>query len=85
VLCGTDGRRGYLQHLAVAASHRRQRIGRDLANHCVRALAERGIDKCHLMVVSDNRDATAFWTQLGWVDRADIRLMSYTSSGAPTA
>jgi ribosomal protein S18 acetylase RimI-like enzyme len=85
VLCGTDGRRGYLQHLAVAASHRRRGIGRALAERCVRALAERGIDKCHLMVVSGNHDATAFWTRLGWTDRADIRLMSHTSSGATTA
>jgi N-acetylglutamate synthase len=85
VLCGTDGRRGYLQHLAVAVSHRRQGIGRELAERCVRALAERGIDKCHLMVVSDNHDATAFWTRIGWVERTDIRLMSHTSSGVATA
>jgi len=51
----------------------------------VRALAERGIDKCHLMVVSDNHDATAFWTRIGWVERTDIRLMSHTSSGVATA
>ena len=85
VLCGTDGRRGYLQHLAVVATHRRRGIGRALAERCVRALAERGIDKCHLMVVSDNHDAAVFWTRLGWVDRADIRLMSHTSSGVATA
>jgi len=47
--------------------------------------ADHIVDKCHLMAVSDNHHATAFWTTLGWVDRADIRLMSHTSSGVTTA
>jgi N-acetylglutamate synthase len=85
VLCGTDGRRGYLQHLAVAPTHRRRGIGRDLADRCVRALAARGIDKCHLMVVSGNHDAVAFWARLGWTERSDVRLMSHTTSGVATA
>jgi ribosomal protein S18 acetylase RimI-like enzyme len=85
VLCGTDGRRGYLQHLAVAASHRRRGIGRRLANQCMDALARRGIDKCHLMLLADNAEAAAFWERLGWVARSDIRLMSHTTSGVATA
>jgi N-acetylglutamate synthase len=50
VLCGTDGRRGYLQHLAVAPAHRHRGVGRALAERAVAALAASGIDKCHLMV-----------------------------------
>jgi len=85
VLCGTDGRRGYLQHLAVASSHRRRGIGRALAERCVAALAARGIDKCHLMVVTQNVEAMAFWSRLGWKDRSDVRLMSHTASDSATA
>ncbi len=85
VLCGTDGRRGYLQHVAVAPSHRRRGIGKSLVNASVRALAERGIDKCHLMVLANNTDAQAFWSRLGWKDRSDIRLMSHTMSGKSNA
>jgi ribosomal protein S18 acetylase RimI-like enzyme len=84
-LCGTDGRRGYLQHVAVAKSHRRRGIASALVDRSVCALAERGIDKCHLMVLADNADARAFWTRIGWKDRSDIRLMSYTASGTETA
>src|ERR1700709_2020956 len=51
VLCGTDGRRGSLQHLAVAPPYQRRGVGRRLAEHCVAALAGRGIHKCHLMVL----------------------------------
>lgn len=80
VLCGTDGRRGYLNHLAVASAWRRRGIGRQLAERCIQALDARGVEKCHLMVKDDNAAGQTFWTQLGWVDRADIRLMSHTSS-----
>ena len=48
VLCGHDGRRGYLHHLAVARSHRGQGLGRRLAQ---RALAAHklyiSITKCY--------------------------------------
>jgi ribosomal protein S18 acetylase RimI-like enzyme len=85
VLCGTDGRRGYLQHLAVAPTHRRQGIGRALAQHCLQALAARGIAKCHLMLVVGNDDAAVFWSRIGWIARRDIQLMSHTVSGAANA
>jgi ribosomal protein S18 acetylase RimI-like enzyme len=85
VLCGTDGRRGYLQHLAVASSHQRRGIGRELAAHCVNALAAQGIDKCHLMVLADNHPAAAFWTRVGWAERSDVRLMSHIASGVASA
>jgi len=85
VLCGTDGRRGYLQHLAVASTHRRRGVGRSLAARCVSALEARGIMKCHLMVVSDNEDARAFWTRAGWAARDDVRLMSHTAGSSPNA
>jgi N-acetylglutamate synthase len=85
VLCGTDGRRGYLSHLAVAESCRRRGIGRRLAEACVAALHARGIQKCHLMVRSENAAAQAFWSHLGWVDRADVRLMSFTATDSGNA
>jgi ribosomal protein S18 acetylase RimI-like enzyme len=85
VLCGTDGRRGYLQHLAVAPSHQRRGIGRRLAAHCLDALSAQGIDKCHLMVLADNHKAAAFWARIGWTDRPGIRLMSHIASGVATA
>ena len=84
-LCGTDGRRGYLQHVAVAKSHRRRGIATALVQRSIDALADRGIDKCHLMVLADNVDAQAFWTSVGWKERPEIRLMSHTVSGRTNA
>jgi ribosomal protein S18 acetylase RimI-like enzyme len=85
VLCGTDGRRGYLQHLAVASAHRRRGIGRALAERAVAALAAGGIDKCHVMVLPANADARAFWARLGWAERGDVLLLAHTHSGRPGA
>ena len=38
VMCGHDGRRGYLQHLAVEPALRRLGIGRMLVDRCLSAL-----------------------------------------------
>ena len=84
-LCGTDGRRGYLQHVAVATSHRRRGIATALVERSITALSERGIDKCHLMVLADNVGAQAFWARIGWKERSEIRLMSYTRPDNATA
>jgi ribosomal protein S18 acetylase RimI-like enzyme len=82
VLAGTDGRRGYLQHLAVTPSHRNRGLGRALTERAVDALKVLGISKCHLMVRQENAEARAFWARLGWHERADVTLMSL---GDPTA
>jgi N-acetylglutamate synthase len=85
VLGGTDGRRGYLQHLAVAPSHRGRGLGRALAERSVEALRALGIAKCHLMVREENAQARAFWAHLGWSERADVMLMSRADPNAANA
>jgi len=76
VLCGHDGRRGYLHHLAVAPEHRRRGIGRALVEHCLRALANEGIAKCHLFVLRQNEKAIHFWQHLQWVERVELVVFS---------
>jgi ribosomal protein S18 acetylase RimI-like enzyme len=76
VLCGHDGRRGYIDHLAVRASHRRQGIGRMLASRCLYHLMQNGIQKWHLFVREDNSDAIAFWGKLGWQQHIELVTMS---------
>lgn len=75
-LCGTDGRRGYLYHLAVAPQYRRQKIGSALVDKVFAALRQMDIHKCHIMVYSTNKTGLKFWTQEGWVRRPEIVLMS---------
>lgn len=77
VMCGHDGRRGYLQHLAVASGFRRQGIGSRLVHACLDKLRESGITKTHIFVLADNRDGLRFWEGGGWIRRNDIVLLSY--------
>ena len=76
VLCGEDGRRGYLQHLAVAPAHRGRGIGRSLVASCLEGLRRRGISRCHLFVVLDNEAGAEFWRSGGWRQREDLLLFS---------
>ena len=77
VLCGSDGRRGYLYHLAVDTSARRQGVGQALVESSLAALKAAGIQKCHIMVFSDNELGLAFWQASGWKKRGDIAILSY--------
>ena len=76
VLCGHDGRRGYIHHLTVSESHRRQGLGRTLVERCLSALRRAGIAKCHIFVFADNQATTAFWKNIGWAQRVELVMMS---------
>lgn len=76
ILCGNDGRRAYIHHTAVAAEHRRQGIAAELVRKALAAQKGRGIQKCHLFVVSDNELGKAFWREAGFIERRDIEVMS---------
>ena len=84
VLCGHDGRRGYLHHLAVAESQRRQGIGRALVERCISALRSIGIQKCNIIVFVGNDEGLRFWKADGWNDRLDLRFMQ-KPTGLPLA
>jgi ribosomal protein S18 acetylase RimI-like enzyme len=79
VLCGNDGRRGCLNHLAVVESYRRRGVGTDLVRRCTAALKEMGIPKCNLFVYAANEGATAFWHGLGWrsYDEVGVKAMMF--------
>ena len=66
VMCGTDGRRGYLGHLAASPSHRRRGVGKTLVERCLAALDAIDIPRCNLFVYADNTGAIAFWKRMGW-------------------
>ena len=76
ILCCHDGRRGYLYHLAVAQSHRRQGIARAMVDRCLALLTDLGITRCTLFVVADNEDGTAYWKHTGWRERVDLKAMA---------
>ncbi len=76
VLCGSDGRRGYLYHLAVRESHRGRGLGRALVEKSLETLRAAGIEKCHIFVYGDNTEGQAFWTHTGWKLRTTLVIMT---------
>ncbi len=76
ILCGHDGRRGYLYHVAVEEQFRGQGIGKRLVETSLRRLKEEGCTKCHLFVKSNNITGNAFWSKIGWQKRDDIYVYS---------
>lgn len=76
VLCGHDGRRGYLHHMVVAPSCRQKGTGRALAQAALDALFREGITKCHLFVKKGNALAGSFWSAVGWQRRDDLLIFS---------
>ena len=75
VLCGHDGRRGYLHHLAVSKRHRGHGIGRQLVCACLAKLRKAGIPKCNIFIFADNAAGMRFWKRTGWSLRTELRLM----------
>ena len=72
LLCGHDGRRGYLHHLAVAPQHRRRGLGRTLVDESLARLRAQGITKCNIFLYADNAAGRAFWLHEGWAPREDL-------------
>ena len=75
VLCGHDGRRGNIEHLAVVPWERGRGLGRELVRRCLDGLVEAGIGKCSIVVYRHNTEGQAFWRATGWRTRDDLLLM----------
>jgi ribosomal protein S18 acetylase RimI-like enzyme len=67
-LCGHDGRRGWIYHLAVAPIHRRQKVGQRLLDSCVEGLRKIGLKRAIILVDGDNPGGHQFWLRHGWED-----------------
>ena len=75
VLCGDDGRRGYLHHLAVSPDARGRGIGALLLARCFERLGARGIDKCNIFLFGENEAGREFWLHAGWKPRPDLGIL----------
>jgi len=76
ILGGSDGRRGYIYHLAVQQPEQNKGIGKKLVDLCLDEFRKSGIQKCHIFVISDNAEGIVFWKKVGWQLRDDILVMS---------
>lgn len=76
VLCGHDGRRGFIHHMAVLPDYRRHRIAGQMAQRAISALADSGIAKTHIFCYTDNSLGQSFWSAMGWEKRDDVYVFS---------
>lgn len=72
ILCGHDGRRGFIQHMSVAPAYRRRSIGKKLVDRTLSALKSQGIHKVALVAFRHNETGNAFWERLGFTVREDL-------------
>lgn len=61
-----DGRRGWVQHLAIAPDFQGQRLGSQLVQELERRLQAKGCEKVNLLVRPDNASVQSFYQQLGF-------------------
>ncbi|MBN2853217.1 MAG: GNAT family N-acetyltransferase [Clostridia bacterium] len=76
VLCGHDGRRGFLYHLAVDKMNRNRGVGSRLVETCLKNLKMQGIHKCHIFVMGTNETGKQFWDKSEWEYRNDLLIYS---------
>jgi len=78
IMSGHDGKRGYVQHLAVALSVKERGIGSELIRICLNSLKSEGILKSHIHVLANNELAQSYWVNRGWQERTDLKVYSHT-------
>lgn len=72
ILVGSDGRRAYIYHTAVAPERQKQGIGSQLVQAAKKAVQKIGIAKIALVVFSRNQSGNAFWEKQGFSVREDL-------------
>ena len=65
-LCGHDGRRGHIYHLAIDPAYEGRGIGRRLVDECLEGLAKAGLPRVIILVNQENSRGRSFWKQYGW-------------------
>jgi ribosomal protein S18 acetylase RimI-like enzyme len=65
-MCGHDGRRGHVYHLAVDPAYRRYGLGRRLVKECLDGLRRAGVLRAIILVADNNFSGAEFWKRAGW-------------------
>ena len=65
-LCGHDGRRGHIYHLAVDPTYQGRGVGKRLLRECLDGLRRAGLKRAIIMVADNNPRGRKFWRGTGW-------------------
>ena len=72
VMGAWDGRRGWINHLAVKPNHRREGIGRALITEVEKRLFDRGAKKVNAQIYKWNTDSFDFFKSAGYDVHSDL-------------
>ncbi len=67
-MCGHDGRRGHIYHLAVDPAYRGCGLGKRLVEECLERLRAAGVVRAIILVADYNLGGAEFWKRAGWED-----------------
>ena len=65
-LCGHDGHRGHIYHLAVDPAYQGRGLGKRLLDECLQGLRRTEVKRVIIMVADDNPRARKFWKRCGY-------------------
>lgn len=65
-LCGHDGRRGHIYHLAIDPKYQGVGLGKRLVDECLAGLRRAGIQRAIILVAHDNPQGRGFWKRCRW-------------------
>lgn len=77
ILCGHDGRRGFLHHLAVAPGYSGRKVGKTLLDRTLSGLEHLGIERCHIFVASGNRNGREAWKSTDWEKQKKLAIFTH--------
>ena len=82
VVFGThDGRKGWINRLAVLPAHRRLGIARELVAEVERQLRSKGIDIVTCLIEEWNESSARFFEEIGYVEHREC--VYYSKRGSP--
>ena len=77
ILCGHDGRRAFIHHIAISKDYEEKNLVKKLVDKCMRKLEKEGIKKCHVFIFEENPANKEYCKSLHWVERNDIKMFSH--------
>ena len=72
ILAGHDGRRGFIQHIAVLPKFRKHGIASSLVDRAMNALEKEEIHKVALLAFKKNELGNGFWDKMEFTVREDV-------------
>lgn len=76
IMCGYDGRRATIYHMAVAQNQQGGGIGTALLRQLEQQLRTKNITRGRLLVFADNQSGNHFWAKQGWTWQQNLNYYS---------